>query len=210
MNDRDIRKFFSSEGSKSSTNKSNLVKQITLNPKKDIKKITKKEEKKPKKEKVKLTKEEKIQEKKEYSTPIKKKLPEIKKDNIPKNKSKKKQTNKKVILDEDEESENPDVEMEINEAGKKAIEQKNKNDNYIDNYIPPPKKEEKLVPISVSDFFNTKKITVKPDAQIKQEQKLDNKTNNNKEIKKEDIKNNNDSKEKEDKMEIEEEEKQKK
>ena len=31
MNDRDIRKFFSSEGSKSSTNKSNLVKQITLN-----------------------------------------------------------------------------------------------------------------------------------------------------------------------------------
>ena len=207
MNDRDIRKFFSSEGSKSSTNKSNLVKQITLNPKKDIKKITKKEEKKPKKEKVKLTKEEKIQEKKEYSTPIKKKLPEIKKDNIPKNKSKKKQTNKKVILDEDEESENPDVEMEINEAGKKAIEQKNKNDNYIDNYIPPPKKEEKLVPISVSDFFNTKKITVKPDAQTKQEQKLDNKTNNNKEIKKEDIKNNNDIKEKENKMEIEEEEK---
>ena len=207
MNDRDIRKFFSSEGSKSSTNKSNLVKQITLNPKKDIKKITKKEEKKPKKEKVKLTKEEKIQEKKEYSTPIKKKLPEIKKDNIPKNKSKKKQTNKKVILDEDEESENPDVEMEINEAGKKAIEQKNKNDNYIDNYIPPPKKEEKLVPISVSDFFNTKKITVKPDAQIKQEQKIDNKTNNNKEIKKEDIKNNNDIKEKENKMEIEEEEK---
>ena len=207
MNDRDIRKFFSSEGSKSSTNKSNLVKQITLNPKKDIKKITKKEDKKPKKEKVKLTKEEKIQEKKEYSTPIKKKLPEIKKDNIPKNKSKKKQTNKKVILDEDEESENPDVEMEINEAGKKAIEQKNKNDNYIDNYIPPPKKEEKLVPISVSDFFNTKKITVKPDAQIKQEQKLDNKTNNNKEIKKEDIKNNNDIKEKENKMEIEEEEK---
>ena len=207
MNDRDIRKFFSSEGSKSSTNKSNLVKQITLNPKKDIKKITKKEEKKPKKEKVKLTKEEKIQEKKEYSTPIKKKLPEIKKDNIPKNKSKKKQTNKKVILDEDEESENPDVEMEINEAGKKAIEQKNKNDNYIDNYIPPPKKEEKLVPISVSDFFNTKKITVKPDAQIKQEQKLDNKTNNNKEIKKEDIKNDNDIKEKENKMEIEEEEK---
>ena len=207
MNDRDIRKFFSSEGSKSSTNKSNLVKQITLNPKKDIKKITKKEEKKPKKEKVKLTKEEKIQEKKEYSTPIKKKLPEIKKDNIPKNKSKKKQTNKKVILDEDEESENPGVEMEINEAGKKAIEQKNKNDNYIDNYIPPPKKEEKLVPISVSDFFNTKKITVKPDAQIKQEQKIDNKTNNNKEIKKEDIKNNNDIKEKENKMEIEEEEK---
>ena len=207
MNDRDIRKFFSSEGSKSSTNKSNLVKQITLNPKKDIKKITKKEEKKPKKEKVKLTKEEKIQEKKEYSTPIKKKLPEIKKDNIPKNKSKKKQTNKKVILDEDEESENPDVEMEINEAGKKAIEQKNKNDNYIDNYIPPPKKEEKLIPISVSDFFNTKKITVKPDAQIKQEQKLDNKTNNNKEIKKEDLKNDNDIKEKENKMEIEEEEK---
>ena len=209
MNDRDIRNFFSSKGSKSSTNKSNLVKQITLNPKKDIKKITKKEDKKPKKEKVKLTKEEKIQEKKEYSTPIKKKLPEIKKDNIPKNKSKKKQTNKKVILDEDEESENPDVEMEINEAGKKAIEQKNKNDNYIDNYIPPPKKEEKLVPISVSDFFNTKKITVKPDAQIKQEQKLDNKTNNNKEIKKEDIKNNNDIKEKENKMEIEEEEKEK-
>ena len=203
MNDRDIRNFFSSKGSKSSTNKSNLVKQITLNPKKDIKKITKKEEKKPKKEKVKLTKEEKIQEKKEYSTPIKKKLPEIKKDNIPKNKSKKKQTNKKVILDEDEESENPDVEMEINEAGKEKIEQKNKNDNYIDNYIPPPKKEEKLVPISVSDFFNTKKITVKTDAQIKQEQKIEN--NNNKEIKKEEIKSNNDIKV--NKMEIEEEEK---
>ena len=54
MSDRDIRNFFASNGSKSSTNKSNLVKQITLNPKKDIKKITKKEEKKPKKEKIKL------------------------------------------------------------------------------------------------------------------------------------------------------------
>ena len=46
MSDRDIRNFFASNGSKSSTNKSNLVKQITLNPKKDIKKITKKEENK--------------------------------------------------------------------------------------------------------------------------------------------------------------------
>ena len=207
MNDRDIRNFFSSKGSKSSTNKSNLVKQITLNPKKDIKKITKKEDKKPKKEKVKLTKEEKIKEKKEFSTPIKKKLPEIKKDNIPKNKSKKKQTNKKVILDEDEESENPDVEMELNEAGKEKIEQKNKNDNYIDNYVPPPKKEEKLVPISVSDFFNTKKITVKTDVQMKQEQKIENNKNMN-EIKNEEIKNkNNNEIKKENKMEIEEEQK---
>ena len=49
-----------------------MVKQIVLNPKRDIKKITKKEEKKPKKEKIKLTKEEMIQEKKEYLTPIKK------------------------------------------------------------------------------------------------------------------------------------------
>ena len=73
MSDRDIRNFFSSDGSKSSTNKSNLVKQITLNPKKDIKKITKKEEKKNKKEKVKLTKEEKKKKKKEYLTPLKKK-----------------------------------------------------------------------------------------------------------------------------------------
>ena len=51
MNDRDIRNFFSSDGSKSSTNKPNLVKQIVLNPKRDIKKITKKKEKKQKKKK---------------------------------------------------------------------------------------------------------------------------------------------------------------
>ena len=75
MCDRDIRNFFKSEGNTSSTNKSNLIKQITLNPKKDIKKITKKPipEKKPKKSKVKITEEEKEKEKKEFSTPIKKK-----------------------------------------------------------------------------------------------------------------------------------------
>ena len=202
MSDRDIRNFFASNGSKSSTNKSNLVKQITLNPKKDIKKITKKEEKKPKKEKVKLTKEDKIQQKKDFSTPVKKAIPEIKKENIKKNKSKNKPNNKKIILDEDEESENPDVEMETEEAGKQKIEQNNKNDNYIDNYVPPPKKEEKLVPISVSDFFNTKKITVKTDVQIKQEQKMENDNIKNKnEIK------NNDNDIKENKMEIEEEQK---
>ena len=194
MSDRDIRNFFSSNGSKSSTNKPNLVKQITLNPKKDIKKITKKEEKKPKKEKVKLTKEEKLKEKKEFSTPVKKTLPEIKKSNIQLNKPKNKQHNKKVILDEDEESENPDVQMEIKEAGKEKQEQKNNNDNYINNYIPPVKKEEKLIPITVYDFFNTKKITVKPEAQIEQEQKLENKNkennkNSNKEIEKEKEKN---------------------
>jgi hypothetical protein len=52
MSDRDIRNFFSSDSSKSSTNKSNLVKQITLNPKKDIKKITKKEEKNQRKKRL--------------------------------------------------------------------------------------------------------------------------------------------------------------
>ena len=112
MSDRDIRNFFASNGSKSSTNKSNLVKQITLNPKKDIKKITKKEEKKPKKEKVKLSKEERLQEKKEFSTPTKKKKIEIKKNDIQLNKPKNKPHSKKIILDEDEESENPDIEME--------------------------------------------------------------------------------------------------
>jgi len=194
MCDRDIRNFFSSNGSKSSTNKPNLVKQITLNPKKDIKKITKKEEKKPKKEKVKLTKEEKLQEKKELSTPVKKVLPETKKSNIQLNKPKNKQHNKKIILDEDEEGEIPDVEMEVKEAGKEKQEEKNKNDNYINNYIPPVKKEEKLIPITVSDFFNTKKITIKPEAQIQQEQKLENKKN---EINKNDNNDKKDNKEKE-------------
>ena len=172
MSDRDIRNFFASNGSKSSTNKSNLVKQITLNPKKDIKKITKKEEKKPKKEKVKLSKEERLQEKKEFSTPTKKKKIEIKKNDIQLNKPKNKPHSKKIILDEDEESENPDIEMEIKEAGN---EKEKNDDKNIDNYIPPVKKEEKLIPISVSDFFNTKKITVN----IEAEQKINNVNNDN-------------------------------
>ena len=72
MCDRDIRNFFRSDGNKSSTNKSNMIKQLTLNPKKDIKKITKKTniEKKEKKSKVKITEKEKEKEKKEFSTPI--------------------------------------------------------------------------------------------------------------------------------------------
>ena len=194
MKDRDLRNFFSSDGSKSSTNKSNLVKQIVLNPKKDIKKITKKEEKKPKKEKmkVKLTKEEIIQEKKEYLTPLKKEKPELKNNNINLNKPKIKPSNKKIILDEDDESENPDIEMNKKEAGKQEKEKQEINDNYINNYKPPSKKVEKLIPISVSDFFNTKKITVKPEAQIHQEKKCENIN---------ELNNNND------KMEIEEEQK---
>ena len=212
MSDRDIRNFFSSSGSKTSTNKSNLVKQIVLNPKKDIKKITKKEEKKPKKEKVKLTKEEIIQEKKEYLTPLKKKTIELKKNDIILNKPKNKPHNKKIIED-DEESENPDIEMETKEAGKSRIKEKNINDNYIDNYKPPSKKEEKLIPISVSDFFNTKKITVKTDIQIQKEKKIENIDKNEikdeviNDIKNEKINNNNDNNYK---MEIEEEQKDKK
>jgi len=31
--------------------------------------------------------------------------------------------------------------METEEAGKQKIEQNNKNDNYIDNYVPPPKRK---------------------------------------------------------------------
>ena len=38
MFDRDIRNFFKSDGNKSSTNQSNMIKQITFDPKKDIKK----------------------------------------------------------------------------------------------------------------------------------------------------------------------------
>ena len=201
MNDRDIRNFFSSDGSKSSTNKPNLVKQIVLNPKKDIKKITKKEEKKPKKEKIKLTKEEMIQEKKEYLTPLKKDT-EIKNNNIVLKKPKNKPNNKKIILDDD--SENPDdIVMDTKEAGKQEKEKQEINDNYINNYKPPSKKVEKLIPISVSDFFNTKKITIKPEAQIIQEKKAEN-INQLNEVKNEEInniKNNND------KMEIEEEQK---
>ena len=60
MCDRDIRNFFRSDGNKSSTNQSNMIKQLTLDPKKDIKKITKnpkieKKETKEKKTKVKIS-----------------------------------------------------------------------------------------------------------------------------------------------------------
>ena len=65
MCDRDIRNFFKADGSKSSTNKSNMIKQITLNPQKDIKKITKKP-KKTQKSKVVINEEEKQKEKKNF------------------------------------------------------------------------------------------------------------------------------------------------
>ena len=214
MGDRDIRNFFSSDGSKSSTNKSNLVKQIVLNPQKDIKKITKKAEKKPKKEKVKITKEEKIEEKKEFNTPIKKKELEIAQNNIKQNKPKKsekrtKSKNKKIILDEDEESEISEIKNNNKkEAGKKIKISKNETKKEdedmikeeVNNYIPPPvKKEEKLIPISVSDFFNTKKITLKTEVrEVKmQQEKVQQDINNN---------NQENNKEKNNNMEIEEEE----
>ena len=169
MFDRDIRNFFKSDGNKSSTNKSNLIKQITLDPKKDIKKITKKPkaEKKPKKAKVKITEEQKEKEKKEFSTPVKKKLKEINKDNIVKNKPKiNLSKNKKIILDDEEdESENMEIIKEEEEAGKISDNEKytikeKKIEKERENYnLPPPvKKEEKLVPVSVSDFFSNNKI----------------------------------------------------
>ena len=189
MFDRDIRNFFKSDGNKSSTNKSNLIKQITLDPKKDIKKITKKPkaEKKPKKAKIKITEEQKEKEKKEFSTPVKKKLKEINKDNIVKNKPKiNLSKNKKIILDDEEdESENMEVIKEEEEAGKisdndtikeKKIEKE--RENY--NLPPPVKKEEKLVPVSVSDFFSNKKITLKSDIQLKEEKEKENRIEENK------------------------------
>ena len=65
MCDRDIRNFFKADGSKSSTNKSNMIKQITLNPQKDIKKITKKP-KKRQKSKVIINEEEKQKDKNNF------------------------------------------------------------------------------------------------------------------------------------------------
>ena len=191
MFDRDIRNFFKSDGNKSSTNKSNLIKQITLDPKKDIKKITKKPkaEKKPKKAKVKITEEQKEKEKKEFSTPVKKKLKEINKDNIVKNKPKiNLSKNKKIILDDDEdESENMEVIKEEEEAGKISDNEKytikeKKIEKERENYnLPPPvKKEEKLVPVSVSDFFSNKKITLKSDIQLKEEKEKENRIEENK------------------------------
>ena len=142
-----------------------------------------------------------IQEKKEYLTPLKKDT-EIKNNNIVLKKPKNKPNNKKIILDDD--SENPDdIVMDTKEAGKQEKEKQEINDNYINNYKPPSKKVEKLIPISVSDFFNTKKITIKPEAKIIQEKKAEN-INQLNEVKNEEInniKNNND------KMEIEEEQK---
>ena len=191
MFDIDIRNFFKSDGNKSSTNKSNLIKQITLDPKKDIKKITKKPkaEKKPKKAKVKITEEQKEKEKKEFSTPVKKKLKEINKDNIVKNKPKiNLSKNKKIILDDEEdESENMEIIKEEEEAGnisdneKYTIKEKKiekERENY--NLPPPVKKEEKLVPVSVSDFFSNKKITLKSDIQLKEEKEKENRIEENK------------------------------
>ena len=191
MFDRDIRNFFKSDGNKSSTNKSNLIKQITLDPKKDIKKITKKPkaEKKPKKAKVKITEEQKEKEKKEFSTPVKKKLKEINKDNIVKNKPKiNLSKNKKIILDDEEdESENMEVIKEEEEAGKISDNEKytikeKKIEKERENYnLPPPvKKEEKLVPVSVSYFFSNKKITLKSDIQLKEEKEKENRIEENK------------------------------
>ena len=203
MCDRDIRNFFKSDGSKSSTNKSNMIKQIVLDPKKDIKKITKKplNEKKTKKTKIKVSEEQKKEEKKEFSTPVKKKIIEVKKNNIKVNKSKiDLSKNKKVILDEDDDNDENGENMEIIKEKKEAgnpMEKQNNNKNEIEiekeNYtIPPPvKKKEKLIPITVSEFFSSKKITLKTDKQLQEEK--------TKEVKKENIINEN-------KMEIDEEE----
>ena len=173
MCDRDIRNFFRSDGNKSSTNQSNMIKQLTLDPKKDIKKITKnpkieKKETKEKKTKVKISEEEKEKEKKEFLTPMKKKVIELKKNNIQLNKQKFKTKNKKIILDEEDDSENIDIIKKEKEAGKIEEKQKTiKNEIIVEkeiyNISYPIKKEEKLVPISVSEFFSSKKITLKSD-----------------------------------------------
>ena len=212
MSDRDIRNFFKSEGSKSSTNKSNMIKQITLNPKKDIKKITKKPvTKEPKKSKIKLTEEEKKKEKKEFSTPIKKKLIEVKKNNLQINKPKiNLSKNKKIIIDEEDESQKGTIVKEIKEAGN--IDGKpnfNKEEKSIDNEeykLPPPvKKEEKLIPISVSEFFSSKKITLKSEKQLEEEKerkkyKEEKIVENKMEIEEEIEKNKDNEKEKKDKI----------
>jgi len=204
MCDRDIRNFFKSDGSKSSTNKSKMIKQIVLDPKKDMKKITKKplNEKKSKKTKIKVSEEQKKEEKKEFSTPVKKKLIEVKKNDIKVKKSNiNLSKNKKVILDEDDDNGDNDENMEIinekKEAGNPVKKQNNKKNEIEiekekENYtLPPPvKKKEKLIPITVSEFFSSKRITLKTDKP--QEEKI-------KEIKKENIIN-------ESKMEIDEEE----
>jgi len=204
MCDRDIRNFFKSDGSKSSTNKSKMIKQIVLDPKKDMKKITKKplNEKKSKKTKIKVSEEQKKEEKKEFSTPVKKKLNEVKKNDIKVKKSNiNLSKNKKVILDEDDDNGDNEENMEIinekKEAGNPEKKQNNKKNEIEiekekENYtLPPPvKKKEKLIPITVSEFFSSKKITLKTDKP--QEEKI-------KEIKKENIIN-------ESKMEIDEEE----
>ena len=193
MFDRDIRNFFKSDGNKSSTNQSNMIKQLTLDPKKDIKKITKKstvkkeekkekpkkekKEKKEKKSKIKLTEEEKEEEKKEFLTPVKKKVEIKKNNNIQINKPKIKQSkNNKIIIDEEDESEKVEIINEEKKAGKiekeEKIIKKEKNNKKEEYKIPTPiKKEEKLIPISASDFFSSKKITLKTDKQIKEEQK---------------------------------------
>ena len=204
MCDRDIRNFFKSDGSKSSTNKSKMIKQIVLDPKKDMKKITKKplNEKKSKKTKIKVSEEQKKEEKKEFSTPVKKKLIEVKKNDIKVKKSNiNLSKNKKVILDEDDDNGDNEENMEIinekKEAGNPEKKQNNKKNEIEiekekENYtLPPPvKKKEKLIPITVSEFFSSKRITLKTDKP--QEEKI-------KEIKKENIIN-------ESKMEIDEEE----
>lgn len=204
MCDRDIRNFFKSDGSKSSTNKSKMIKQIVLDPKKDMKKITKKplNEKKSKKTKIKVSEEQKKEEKKEFSTPVKKKLNEVKKNDIKVKKSNiNLSKNKKVILDEDDDNGDNEENMEIinekKEAGNPEKKQNNKKNEIEiekekENYtLPPPvKKKEKLIPITVSEFFSSKRITLKTDKP--QEEKI-------KEIKKENIIN-------ESKMEIDEEE----
>ena len=212
MSDRDIRNFFKSEGSKSSTNKSNMIKQITLNPKKDIKKITKKPvTKEPKKSKIKLTEEEKKKEKKEFSTPIKKKMIEVKKNNLQINKPKiNLSKNKKIIIDEEDDSQKGTIVKEIKEAGN--IDGKpnfNKEEKSIDNEeykLPPPvKKEEKLIPISVSEFFSSKKITLKSEKQLEEEKerekyKEEKIVENKMEIEEEIEKNKDNEKEKKDKI----------
>ena len=209
MCDRDIRNFFKRDGSKSSTNRSNMIKQITLNPKKDMKKITKKPEKNTKKSKSKIviTKEEKEKEKKEFSTPAKKKVIEIKKSNIQLNKPNlNKSKKKKIIIDDEDESENNEIIKEIKEAGNiedtpKNLKKEKKKEKQDYQILPPPvKKEEKLIPISVSDYFSSKKITLKTDKQIKE--KKENKMEIEEEVKNENNDMDDDDDDKNDKKEV--------
>ena len=99
---------------------------------------------------------------------MKKKVIELKKNNIQLNKQKFKTKNKKIILDEEDDSENIDIIKKEKEAGKIEEKQKTiKNEIIVEkeiyNISYPIKKEEKLVPISVSEFFSSKKITLKSD-----------------------------------------------